>query len=298
MELSADNQWTHTFIKSLKESWSSYQLLPLLESSRSRRLPSMLILLRRYSRSWFDPVRAGGDRYSPVLTGILEYWPGNQRNVVFVKTILRWIFLPIWWKRCSKELTDATNWKKATGLPKFKEMEKSSISSEEEGSLTYSYMIGLLIPLPIPSTYKSKTNTVTKKVGWWEWQGWNSSEEYSRSTLCQWSKSRSRSKLSAGSKWTIPLQIYVKKKWKYHHLYSEREVSVQRNCEARNDEDGKEAWLLSMFKKLKTITPPSSSTKKPGQPEPKNQANRAKQPGKILDSYQIQVRPSLLLSGL
>lgn len=285
VQLSADNQWTHTFSKLAEKKAGqaiSYRVeevdLPKgYQVTADTSDPAHTILTNTHTpdvidipvtKIWNDQDNQDGLRPASIVVNLLA----NGEKVA------------------QKELTNATDWKESfTGLPKFKDGKEIVYTLQEEKVAEYTTTIDQAAYTITNTHAPGKTSvTVTKK-----WDDENDKDGIRPKSIhvqlyANDQKVGQEVELSAENKWTHTFADLDEKANGNTITYTVREVSVPKGYEARNDEDGKGNVVITNKhvpkETPKQPTPPSSSEpKKPGQPEPKKPSQpEPKKPGKIL----------------
>ena len=285
VQLSADNQWTHTFSKLAEKKAGqaiSYRVeevdLPKgYQVTADTSDPAHTILTNTHTpdvidipvtKIWNDQDNQDGLRPASIVVNLLA----NGEKVA------------------QKELTNATDWKESfTGLPKFKDGKEIVYTLQEEKVAEYTTTIDQAAYTITNTHAPGKTSvTVTKK-----WDDENDKDEIRPKSIhvqlyANDQKVGQEVELSAENKWTHTFADLDEKANGNTITYTVREVSVPKGYEARNDEDGKGNVVITNKhvpkETPKQPTPPSSSEpKKPGQSEPKKPSQpEPKKPGKIL----------------
>ena len=285
VELSADNQWTHTFSKLAEKKAGqaiSYRVEEVsvpegyqvtLDTSdaahtilTNTHTPAVIDI--PVTKIWNDQDNQDGLRPASIVVNLLA----NGEKVA------------------QKELTNATDWKESfTGLPKFKDGKEIVYTLQEEKVAEYTTTIDQAAYTITNTHAPGKTSvTVTKK-----WDDENDKDGIRPKSIrvqlyANDQKVGQEVELSAENKWTHTFADLDEKANGNTITYTVREVSVPKGYEARNDEDGKGNVVITNKhvpkETPKQPTPPSSSEpKKPGQPEPKKPSQpEPKKPGKIL----------------
>lgn len=285
VELSADNQWTHTFSK-LPEKKAGQAISYRVEEvavpedyqvTADTSDAAHTILTNTHTpavidipvtKIWNDQDNQDGLRPASIVVNLLA----NGEKVA------------------QKELTNATDWKENfTGLPKFKDGKEIVYTIQEEKVAEYTTTIDQAAYTITNTHAPGKTSiTVTKK-----WDDENDKDGLRPKNIhvqlyANDQKVGQEVELSAENKWTHTFADLDEKANGNTITYTVREVSVPKGYEARNDEDGKGNVVITNKhvpkETPKQPTPPSSSEpKKPGQPEPKKPSQpEPKKPGKIL----------------
>ena len=285
VELSADNQWTHTFSKLAEKKAGqaiSYRVEEVsvpegYQVSADTSDVAHTILTNTHTpavidipvtKIWNDQDNQDGLRPASIVVNLLA----NGEKVA------------------QKELTNATDWKESfTGLPKFKDGKEIVYTLQEEKVAEYTTTIDQAAYAITNTHAPGKTSvTVTKK-----WDDENDKDGIRPKSIrvqlyANDQKVGQEVELSAENKWTHTFADLDEKANGNTITYTVREVSVPKGYEARNDEDGKGNVVITNKhvpkETPKQPTPPSSSEpKKPGQPEPKKPSQpEPKKPGKIL----------------
>ncbi|WP_247926162.1 Cna B-type domain-containing protein [Streptococcus parasanguinis] len=285
VELSADNQWTHTFTKLAEKKAGqaiSYRVEEVdvpkdYQVSADTSDAAHTILTNTHTpavidipvtKIWNDHDNQDGLRPDRIVVHLLA----NGDPVA------------------QKELTNATDWKENfTGLPKFKDGKEIVYTLQEEKVAEYTTTIDQAAYTITNTHAPGKTSvTVTKK-----WDDENDKDGIRPKSIrvqlyANDQKVGQEVELSAENKWTHTFADLDEKANGNTITYTVREVSVPKGYEARNDEDGKGNVVITNKhvpkETPKQPTPPSSSEpKKPGQPEPKKPSQpEPKKPGKIL----------------
>lgn len=285
VELSADNQWTHTFSKLAEKKAGqaiSYRVEEVsvpegYQVSADTSDVAHTILTNTHTpavidipvtKIWNDQDNQDGLRPASIVVNLLA----NGEKVA------------------QKELTNATDWKESfTGLPKFKDGKEIVYTLQEEKVAEYTTTIDQAAYTITNTHAPGKTSvTVTKK-----WDDENDKDGIRPKSIrvqlyANDQKVGQEVELSAENKWTHTFADLDEKANGNTITYTVREVSVPKGYEARNDEDGKGNVVITNKhvpkETPKQPTPPSSSEpKKPGQPEPKKPSQpEPKKPGKIL----------------
>lgn len=285
VELSADNQWTHTFSKLAEKKAGqaiSYRVEEVsvpegYQVSADTSDVAHTILTNTHTpavidipvtKIWNDQDNQDGLRPASIVVNLLA----NGEKVA------------------QKELTNATDWKESfTGLPKFKDGKEIVYTLQEEKVAEYTTTIDQAAYTITNTHAPGKTSvTVTKK-----WDDENDKDGIRPKSIrvqlyANDQKVGQEVELSAENKWTHTFADLDEKANGNTITYTVREVSVPKDYEARNDEDGKGNVVITNKhvpkETPKQPTPPSSSEpKKPGQPEPKKPSQpEPKKPGKIL----------------
>lgn len=285
VELSADNQWTHTFSKLAEKKAGqaiSYRVEEVsvpegyqvtVDTSdaahtilTNTHTPAVIDI--PVTKIWNDQDNQDGLRPASIVVNLLA----NGEKVA------------------QKELTNATDWKESfTGLPKFKDGKEIVYTLQEEKVAEYTTTIDQAAYTITNTHAPGKTSvTVTKK-----WDDENDKDGIRPKSIrvqlyANDQKVGQEVELSAENKWTHTFADLDEKANGNTITYTVREVSVPKGYEARNDEDGKGNVVITNKhvpkETPKQPTPPSSSEpKKPGQPEPKKPSQpEPKKPGKIL----------------
>ena len=285
VELSADNQWTHTFSKLAEKKAGqaiSYRVEEVsvpegyqvtVDTSdaahtilTNTHTPAVIDI--PVTKIWNDQDNQDGLRPASIVVNLLA----NGEKVA------------------QKELTNATDWKESfTGLPKFKDGKEIVYTLQEEKVAEYTTTIDQAAYTITNTHAPGKTSvTVTKK-----WDDENDKDGIRPKSIrvqlyANDQKVGQEVELSAENKWTHTFADLDEKVNGNTITYTVREVSVPKGYEARNDEDGKGNVVITNKhvpkETPKQPTPPSSSEpKKPGQPEPKKPSQpEPKKPGKIL----------------
>ena len=285
VELSADNQWTHTFSKLAEKKAGqaiSYRVEEVavpegyqVTADTSDAAHTILtnthtpeVIDIPVTKIWNDQDNQDGLRPASIVVNLLA----NGEKVA------------------QKELTNATDWKESfTGLPKFKDGKEIVYTLQEEKVAEYTTTIDQAAYTITNTHAPGKTSvTVTKK-----WDDENDKDGIRPKSIrvqlyANDQKVGQEVELSAENKWTHTFADLDEKANGNTITYTVREVSVPKGYEARNDEDGKGNVVITNKhvpkETPKQPTPPSSSEpKKPGQPEPKKPSQpEPKKPGKIL----------------
>lgn len=285
VELSADNQWTHTFSKLAEKKAGqaiSYRVEEVsvpegyqVTADTSDAAHTILtnthtpaVIDIPVTKIWNDQDNQDGLRPASIVVNLLA----NGEKVA------------------QKELTNATDWKESfTGLPKFKDGKEIVYTLQEEKVAEYTTTIDQAAYTITNTHAPGKTSvTVTKK-----WDDENDKDGIRPKSIrvqlyANDQKVGQEVELSAENKWTHTFADLNEKANGNTITYTVREVSVPKGYEARNDEDGKGNVVITNKhvpkETPKQPTPPSSSEpKKPGQPEPKKPSQpEPKKPGKIL----------------
>lgn len=285
VELSADNQWTHTFTKLAEKKAGqaiSYRVEEVdvpkdYQVSADTSDAAHTILTNTHTpavidipvtKIWNDHDNQDGLRPDRIVVHLLA----NGDPVA------------------QKELTNATDWKENfTGLPKFKDGKEIVYTLQEEKVAEYTTTIDQAAYTITNTHAPGKTSvTVTKK-----WDDENDKDGIRPKSIrvqlyANDQKVGQEVELSAENKWTHTFADLDEKANGNTITYTVREVSVPKGYEARNDEDGKGNVVITNKhvpkETPKQPTPQSSSEpKKPGQPEPKKPSQpEPKKPGKIL----------------
>ncbi|WP_449159814.1 Cna B-type domain-containing protein [Streptococcus sp.] len=285
VELSADNQWTHTFSKLAEKKAGqaiSYRVEEVAvpegyQVSADTSDAAHTILTNTHTpevidipvtKIWNDQDNQDGLRPASIVVNLLA----NGEKVA------------------QKELTNATDWKESfTGLPKFKDGKEIVYTLQEEKVAEYTTTIDQAAYTITNIHAPGKTSvTVTKK-----WDDENDKDGIRPKSIrvqlyANDQKVGQEVELSAENKWTHTFADLDEKANGNTITYTVREVSVPKGYEARNDEDGKGNVVITNKhvpkETPKQPTPPSSSEpKNPGQSEPKNPSQpEPKKPGKIL----------------
>lgn len=285
VELSADNQWTHTFSKLAEKKAGqaiSYRVEEVavpegyqVTADTSDATHTILtnthtpaVIDIPVTKIWNDQDNQDGLRPASIVVNLLA----NGEKVA------------------QKELTNATDWKESfTGLPKFKDGKEIVYTLQEEKVAEYTTTIDQAAYTITNTHAPGKTSvTVTKK-----WDDENDKDEIRPKSIhvqlyANDQKVGQEVELSAENKWTHTFADLDEKANGNTITYTVREVSVPKGYEARNDEDGKGNVVITNKhvpkETPKQPTPPSSSEpKKPGQSEPKKPSQpEPKKPGKIL----------------
>jgi len=285
VELSADNQWTHTFSKLAEKKAGqaiSYRVEEVavpegyqVTADTSDATHTILtnthtpaVIDIPVTKIWNDQDNQDGLRPASIVVNLLA----NGEKVA------------------QKELTNATDWKESfTGLPKFKDGKEIVYTLQEEKVAEYTTTIDQAAYTITNTHAPGKTSvTVTKK-----WDDENDKDGIRPKSIrvqlyANDQKVGQEVELSAENKWTHTFADLDEKANGNTITYTVREVSVPKGYEARNDEDGKGNVVITNKhvpkETPKQPTPPSSSEpKKPGQPEPKKPSQpEPKKPGKIL----------------
>lgn len=285
VQLSADNQWTHTFSKLAEKKAGqaiSYRVEEVsvpegYQVSADTSDVAHTILTNTHTpavidipvtKIWNDQDNQDGLRPASIVVNLLA----NGEKVA------------------QKELTNATDWKESfTGLPKFKDGKEIVYTLQEEKVAEYTTTIDQAAYTITNTHAPGKTSvTVTKK-----WDDENDKDGIRPKSIrvqlyANDQKVGQEVELSAENKWTHTFADLDEKANGNTITYTVREVSVPKGYEARNDEDGKGNVVITNKhvpkETPKQPTPPSSSEpKKPGQPEPKKPSQpEPKKPGKIL----------------
>lgn len=285
VELSADNQWTHTFSKLAEKKAGqaiSYRVEEVTvpedyQVTADTSDPAHTILTNTHTpavidipvtKIWNDQDNQDGLRPASIVVNLLA----NGEKVA------------------QKELTNATDWKENfTGLPKFKDGKEIVYTIQEEKVAEYTTAIDQTAYTITNTHAPGKTSiTVTKK-----WDDENDKDGLRPKNIhvqlyANDQRVGQEIELSAENKWSHTFADLDEKANGNTITYTVREVSVPKGYEARNDEDGKGNVVITNKhvpkETPKQPTPPSSSEpKKPGQPEPKKPSQpEPKKPGKIL----------------
>ena len=281
VELSAENQWTHTFSK-LAEKKAGQAINYRVEEvdvpegyqvTADTSDPAHTILTNTHTpevidipvtKIWNDHDNQDGLRPDRIVVKLLA----NGNEVA------------------QKELTNATDWKESfTGLPKFNDGKEIVYTLQELKVDNY-------MPVIDQATY-TITNThapgkrsisVTKK-----WDDENDKDGIRpKSVQVQLyagdEKVGDPVELSADNKWTHIFADLDEKSNGNTITYTVREVNVPKGYEVIKAEDGQGNVVITNKHVPKQPTPPSSpEPKNPGQSEPKNPSQpEPKKPGKIL----------------
>ena len=285
VQLSADNQWTHTFSKLAEKKAGqaiSYRVEEVsvpegyqVTADTSDAAHTILtnthtpaVIDIPVTKIWNDQDNQDGLRPASIVVNLLA----NGEKVA------------------QKELTNATDWKENfTGLPKFKDGKEIVYTIQEEKVAEYTTAIDQAAYTITNTHAPGKTSiTVTKK-----WDDENDKDGLRPKNIhvqlyANDQRVGQEIELSAENKWTHTFADLDEKANGNTITYTVREVSVPKGYEARNDEDGKGNVVITNKhvpkETPKQPTPQSSSEpKKPGQPEPKKPSQpEPKKPGKIL----------------
>ncbi|MBZ2090012.1 Cna B-type domain-containing protein [Streptococcus parasanguinis] len=281
VELSAENQWTHTFSKLAEKKAGqaiSYRVEEVdvpegYQVTADTSDPAHTILTNTHTpevidipvtKIWNDHDNQDGLRPDRIVVKLLA----NGNEVA------------------QKELTNATDWKESfTGLPKFNDGKEIVYTLQELKVDNY-------MPVIDQATY-TITNThapgkrsisVTKK-----WDDENDKDGIRpKSVQVQLyagdEKVEDPVELSADNKWTHIFADLDEKSNGNTITYTVREVNVPKGYEVIKAEDGQGNVVITNKHVPKQPTPPSSpEPKNPGQSEPKNPSQpEPKKPGKIL----------------
>ena len=281
VELSAENQWTHTFSKLAEKKAGqaiSYRVEEVdvpegYQVTADTSDPAHTILTNTHTpevidipvtKIWNDHDNQDGLRPDRIVVKLLA----NGNEVA------------------QKELTNATDWKESfTGLPKFNDGKEIVYTLQELKVDNY-------MPVIDQATY-TITNThapgkrsisVTKK-----WDDENDKDGIRpKSVQVQLyagdEKVGDPVELSADNKWTHIFADLDEKSNGNTITYTVREVNVPKGYEVIKAEDGQGNVVITNKHVPKQPTPPSSpEPKNPGQSEPKNPSQpEPKKPGKIL----------------
>lgn len=285
VELSADNQWTHTFSK-LAEKKAGQAISYRVEEVA---VPEGYQVTADTSDAAHTILT---NTHTPAVTDIpvTKIWNDQANQDGLRPTSIVVNLLANGEKVAQKELTNATDWKESfTGLPKFKDGKEIVYTLQEEKVAEYTTTIDQAAYTITNTHAPGKTSvTVTKK-----WDDENDKDGIRPKSIrvqlyANDQKVGQEVELSAENKWTHTFADLDEKANGNTITYTVREVSVPKGYEARNDEDGKGNVVITNKhvpkETPKQPTPPSSSEpKKPGQPEPKKPSQpEPKKPGKIL----------------
>ena len=273
VELSADNQWTHTFSKLAEKKAGqaiSYRVEEVAvpkgyQVTADTSDPAHTILTNTHTpevidipvtKIWNDQDNQDGLRPERIVVHLLA----NGGEVA------------------QKELTNATDWKETfTGLPKFKDGKEIVYTLQEEEVKKYTQAIDQTT-YTITNTHApgKKSISVTKK-----WDDENDKDGLRPKSVQVQLYADDKEvgdpvELSADNKWTHIFADLDEKANGNTITYTVREVNVPKGYEVIKAEDGQGNVVITNKHVPKQPTPPSSpEPKNPSQPEPKK-------PGKIL----------------
>ena len=285
VELSADNQWTHTFSK-LAEKTAGQAISYRVEEVSVPEGYQVTVDTSDAAHTILT------NTHTPAVIDIpvTKIWNDQDNQDGLRPASIEVNLLANGEKVAQKELTNATDWKESfTGLPKFKDGKEIVYTLQEEKVAEYTTTIDQAAYTITNTHAPGKTSvTVTKK-----WDDENDKDGIRPKSIriqlyANDQKVGQEVELSAENKWTHTFADLDEKANGNTITYTVREVSVPKGYEARNDEDGKGNVVITNKhvpkETPKQPTPPSSSEpKKPGQPEPKKPSQpEPKKPGKIL----------------